>query len=236
MPSASANISAKFMAQIEMSSSWVPRYSDPAEAISPMIVSISGRPAATSEPKARTRMISVTGHEISSLFIIAVRLAVLKSDHMPLAPVRDTCTPSPWSLWSLVFRSSAARTIVFASDAAPAWMITVCPSREIVEPACGGTTTFTRASDFSVEDADAIVRWNAGSVAVAVSECTTTMSALDERPWKFRSTTLRAATDSDPLASQPAPESAFSTLGAKKPRTTATSAQAIATARKCVAV
>ncbi len=40
-------------------------------------------------------MISVTGHEMSSLFIIALRLAVLKSDHIPLAPVSDTCTPSP---------------------------------------------------------------------------------------------------------------------------------------------
>ena len=70
-------------------------------------------------------MTSVTGQEISSLFIIAVRLAVLKSDHMPLAPVSDTCTPWPWARWSSVLRSSAARTIVFGSAAAPAWMIAV---------------------------------------------------------------------------------------------------------------
>ena len=58
-------------------------------------MSISGSPAATSEPKASTRMTSVTGQENSSDFIIAVRLASLKSDHMPAAPVSETCTPSP---------------------------------------------------------------------------------------------------------------------------------------------
>ena len=48
---------------------------------------------------------------------------------------------------------------------------------------------------------------------------------------------LRAATDSEPVASQPAPESAFSTFGAKNAEhRRATSAQPIATARKCVAV
>ena len=58
------------------------------------MVSISGRPAATSEPNASSRMPSVTGQEISSDFIIAVLLASLKSDHMPDAPVSETCTPS----------------------------------------------------------------------------------------------------------------------------------------------
>ena len=67
----------------------------PAAAISPRIVSISGRPAATSEPNASTRMASVTGQESSSDFIIALLLASLKSDHMPGAPVRLTLTPSP---------------------------------------------------------------------------------------------------------------------------------------------
>jgi len=51
-------------------------------------VSSSGSPAATSAPNASTRMASVTGHESSSLFNIAERLASLKSDHMPDAPVR----------------------------------------------------------------------------------------------------------------------------------------------------
>ena len=83
MPSASANISAKFIAQMEMSRTCVPRYSEPAEATRPRMVSISGSPAATSEPNASSRMASVTGQEISSDFIIAVLLASLKSDHMP---------------------------------------------------------------------------------------------------------------------------------------------------------
>ena len=66
----------------------VPRYSIPAAEASPIIVSISGSPAATSDPNASSRMPSVTGQEITSDFIIAVRLAALKSDHIPAAPVR----------------------------------------------------------------------------------------------------------------------------------------------------
>ena len=67
--------------------------SRPAEASRPRIVSSSGSPAATSVPNASTRIASVTGQEKSSDFIIAVRLAALKSDHMPEAPVRltETC-------------------------------------------------------------------------------------------------------------------------------------------------
>ena len=95
------------------------------------MVSISGRPAATSEPKASSRMPSVTGQEMSSDFIIAVLLASLKSDHMPDAPVSETCTPSAGSAASSVLRSSAARTISFELAAAPAWMTAVWPSREI---------------------------------------------------------------------------------------------------------
>ena len=68
------------------------------------------------------------------------------------------------------------------------------------------------------------------------SECTTTIRALEDSPWKLLSIALRAATDCEPVASQPAPDSAVSTFGAKTPRPTATSTQAIATARKCVAV
>ena len=236
MPSASANISAKFIAQIEMSSNWVARYSEPAEATRPRIVSISGSPAATSEPKASTRITIVTGQLKSSDFIIAVRLAVLKSDHMPLAPVSETCTPSPCRPCSCVLRSSAARTIVLASAAAPACTIAVWPSREIDTPACGATTAFTRRSAFSTPCVEASARWKAGSPTVLSDECTTTIRALEDRPWKFLSIALRAATDSEPVASQPAPDSAVSTLGANKPSTTATSTQAIATVRKWVAV
>ncbi len=93
MPSASANISAKFIAQIEIGETSVPRKSSPAEATSPTMVSISGRPAATSEPKASTRIAIVTGQEMSSDLSIASRFAWLKSDHIPEAPVRLTATP-----------------------------------------------------------------------------------------------------------------------------------------------
>ena len=72
MPSASANISAKFIAQIEISNPYVSSASSPAELTRPRIVSISGSPAATSDPKASRRMIIVTGQEKSSDFIIAV--------------------------------------------------------------------------------------------------------------------------------------------------------------------
>ena len=63
MPSASANISAKFIAQIEISNPLLSSASSPAEASKPRIVSISGSPAATSEPKASARITSVTGQE-----------------------------------------------------------------------------------------------------------------------------------------------------------------------------
>ena len=81
-----------------MSAIRVPIHSEPAAATSPTIVSISGRPAATSEPNASTRIASVTGQEISSDFIIADWLAWLKSDHMAGAPVRSTSTPPEPSL------------------------------------------------------------------------------------------------------------------------------------------
>ena len=111
MPSASANISAKFIAQIEISKPCVSSASRPAEATSPRIVSSSGSPAATSEPKARTRMTIVTGQEKSSDFIIAVLFAALKSLHIPEAPVSETLTPSLPSARSFPLSESAAATI-----------------------------------------------------------------------------------------------------------------------------
>ena len=116
----------------------------PAEATSPRIVSISGRPAATSEPNASSRITSVTGQESSSDFIIALRLASLKSDHMPEAPVRLTCTPSAPAAFSSPFRSSAAATISVVDPFAPALTIAVCPSCEIEKPARGSATDATR--------------------------------------------------------------------------------------------
>ena len=95
-------------------------------------------------------MASVTGHEISSDFIIADLLAWLKSDHMPAAPVRSTRTPSEPSFASGPFSSSAARTMSFASRAAPAWITAVWRSGEIDRPARGGTTVATAGSLFSL--------------------------------------------------------------------------------------
>ena len=112
----------------------MPRYSEPAAEISPRMVSISGRPAATREPKASTRIASVTGHEISSERSIAFLFASLKSDHMPEAPVSATSTPSPPSPASSSLRSSATRTMSLALPAARAWTTAVCPSREIETP------------------------------------------------------------------------------------------------------
>ncbi len=125
MPRARANIRAKFIAQIEMSSTCVPRYRDPADAASPRIVSSSGNPAAASEPNARTRMASVTGQLISSDFIIAVLLAWLKSDHSPEAPVTAIWTRSLPSARTGSLRSSAARTMSLLFAAAPAMTTTV---------------------------------------------------------------------------------------------------------------
>ena len=149
-------MSAKFIAQIEMSKTFVPRYSEPADATSPRIVSISGSPAATSDPKASTRMTSVTGQEISSLFIIAERFAVLKSDHIPLAPVTTIETPGTLCAFNRLFRWSAARTMVFESAMAPAWMTAVRPSREIEVPDFGATTSVTRGSVLRIASADVI--------------------------------------------------------------------------------
>ena len=82
-PSASANISAKFIAQIEIGETSVPRKSEPGGGDQADDRQHQRKPAATSEPKASTRIASVTGQEMSSDFSIASRLASLKSDHIP---------------------------------------------------------------------------------------------------------------------------------------------------------
>ena len=119
MPRARANIIAKFIAQMETGTKWLIRTSEPAEATSPARVSSSGSPAATSAPKARTRIARVTGQENISDFSIASRLAALKSDHSSEAPVGLTCTVSVDSAWSGSLRSSATRTISLVSAPAP---------------------------------------------------------------------------------------------------------------------
>ena len=67
----------------------------------------------------------MTGQESSSDFIIALRLATLKSDHMPEAPVRLTCTPSEPAACRSLFRASAAATISVVDPLAPALTIAV---------------------------------------------------------------------------------------------------------------
>ncbi len=68
---------------------------------------------------------SVTGQEMTSDFSIAERLAALKSDHIPAAPVRLTTTAPAESLWRAPLRLSAAATISFGFLAAPACTIAV---------------------------------------------------------------------------------------------------------------
>ena len=140
------------------------------------MVSISGRPAATREPKATSRMPSVTGHEITSDFNIALRLASLKSDHIPAAPVSCTSTPSADSAARSPFRRSAARTIPLESRPAPACTTAVCPSREI-DPRAGGTTVATASSARSVRSTLAVTARKPGSFTVLSEEWTTTASA-----------------------------------------------------------
>src|SRR5579862_627465 len=59
----------------------------------------------------------------------------------------------------------------------------------------------------------------------------TTIGAELARPPKFSWISVRAWTDCEPFACQPAPESAVSTFGANTASATATSAQLIETAR-----
>ena len=225
-------MSAKFIAQIEISKPCVSRESAPAEATRPRIVSISGSPAATSEPNASTRIASVTGQQKSSDFIIAVRFAVLKSLHMPDAPVSETLTPEAPAACNFGFSVSATATIVVGSPFAPAITIAVWPSAEMEDPARGATTEATFGLARSSCSTRETVARKAGSVAVCPGEWTTTISAELESPPKLAWISCRACTDSEPFACHPAPESAVSTFGAKKPKPTATTTQAIATARK----
>ena len=195
-------------------------------------MSISGSPAATSEPNASTRIASVTGQLNSSDFIIAVRFAVLKSLHIPDAPVSETVTPEAPAACSFDFSLSATATIAVGSPFAPAITIAVCPSAEIVAPGRGATIEATFGLVWSTCVTRATVALNAGSAVVCAGEWTTTISAELESPPKLSWIRFRACTDSEPFACQPAPESAVSTFGAKKPNPTAITTQAIATARK----
>ena len=236
MPSASANISAKFIAQIEISKPCVRIARSPADARSPRIVKRRGRPAAASEPNASTRIASVTGHEMTSDFIIALRFAVLKSLHIPEAPVSETLTPEAPAAASFDLSVSAAATIAVGSPFAPAVTRAVWPSAEMLEPARGFRTEATFVSARRMLSTRAMVCRKAGAEEVSFGECTTTINAELERPAKLAWMSARACTDSDPFACQPAPESAVSTFGANAPSTIATIVQERATMRTWSAV
>ncbi len=177
MPRASANISAKFIAQIEMSNSCAPRNSIPAADTRPRMVSISGSPAATSEPKASRRIASVTGHEMTSDLSMALLLASLKSDHMPADPVSSARTPAPAAPAMGRLRSSAARTMSSGAARAPATTSAVCPSGEMPIPGRGGRTSSTRGSASNSVSTRRNVRRKPGSPGVWPGELTTTWSA-----------------------------------------------------------
>ena len=200
----------------------------------------SASAAARPRPASRTRcsrMPSVTGHEMTSERSIALRFAALKSDHMPAAPVRWTCTSPADSAASLPLSRSAARTISFEPCAAPACTIAVCPSREIEMPGAGCDDGRDRAvgaqgaldpGDDRPERPD---RRRSSSARRRRSS---------GRSWRGRGScgrsAARACTDCEPVASQPAPDSAFSTRGARHPSASATRAHAARTTRKWVAV
>src|SRR5215208_7778999 len=107
-----------------MSNAPVSNASSPADETSPRIVSSSGNPAATSEPKATTMIAIVTGQESSSDFIIAVLFAVLNALQMAGEPVSATVTAGLPARSSCGFSSPAAATIAVGSAFAPA-VITV---------------------------------------------------------------------------------------------------------------
>src|SRR5487761_2150422 len=146
MPRARANIIAKFIAHTEMGVNLVSRSSMPAAVMRPARVSSRGSPAATSEPKARTRMARVTGHESISDFIMAAWLAALKSDHRTEDPVAVTRSPGELSAARRPDRSSAARTMLLGSVAAPPMTIAVRPSRLIETPGIGASTVPMRGT------------------------------------------------------------------------------------------
>ena len=98
------------------------------------MVSSSGSPAATSEPKASTMIASVTGQESSSDFIIADLFAVLNSLQIAGEPVSETATDGLPARSSCGSSAPAAATIAVGSPFAPAVTTAVWPSAEMVAP------------------------------------------------------------------------------------------------------
>jgi hypothetical protein len=88
MPTASANIRAKFIAQIVIPVSRLPIHSVPAAATSPRIESKSGIPAAAAEPNAISSTANVSGHDVISERSMADLFSSLNCDHSAGEPVR----------------------------------------------------------------------------------------------------------------------------------------------------
>ena len=135
MPRARANINAKLSAQMETGMNLVVMTRAPAATSRPAMVKSSGSPAATRLPKAMIRMMIVTGHDSISERSMAERLAVLKSAHRALSPVRVTVTPDEDRAASFGSTESAACTILLELAADPAVMMAVRPSRDNETPA-----------------------------------------------------------------------------------------------------
>jgi hypothetical protein len=176
---------------------------EPAEATRPARVRISGRPAATRAPKARTKIAMVTGHDTISDFSIASRLASLKSDQSSEEPVGFTCTRSTERSWSGCLRSVATRTISSVSAPAPARMMAVLPSWLRVAPGTGCTTSAIRGSSWRISVTSARTSAPSPSVTGPSLDWTTTWMAELALPPKCSWASSRAATDSEPSACQP---------------------------------
>src|SRR5262249_38410885 len=159
------------------------------------------------------------------------RFAVLKSLHIPGLPAGETLTDEVPAAFRPDLRSSAAATIAVGVPFAPAVTMAVWPSGEILAPGRGLCTEATRLSEERSRSTRASVCRNAGEEVVAVEEGTTTGSARLERPAKVRRISVRACTQPELFACQPAPESTVSPFGANAASATATIAHARATAR-----
>ena len=222
MPSASANMSAKFIDQIDTSNRWVIRKRLPAEAISPRIVRSSGRPAATSEPNARSRIASVTGQEMISDFSIALLFASLKSDHMPGAPVRLTVV--------VPLDSSASSPSGRPRRAPSRWARGRAAAQHHRAAVLGDLGGDARHAAVRLEDACGL---GDGGVEVAV--------AVDDDHERVAALALERGVDrlagGDGLGPRRLPPGpgARSARGASAPRPTATTAQTRTTSRTCPA-
>jgi hypothetical protein len=173
----------------------------------------------------------VTGQDRNSDLTIAFRFALLKSLHIPEEPVIETPTRGVPAPFSFDLSASAAATIAVGLPFAPAVTTAVCRSGETLAPGRGPCTEATRLSAPRMPSTRASVCWNAGAEVVRVGEWTTTVRAALESPAKFLWISVRAYTDSEPFACQPAPERAVSTFGANTASATATIAHATTTAR-----